>query len=69
QALLKVCPPADEPPYVLVSSIAAILCAAPDRINEVLLLPVDCEVRQKQSDGSEAYGIFGCGLLRALTQW
>jgi hypothetical protein len=57
EALPKVFRLADETPYVLVSSIAAILCAAPDRINEVLLLPVDCEVRQKQSDGSEAYGL------------
>ena len=39
EALPKVFRLADETPYVLVSSIAAILCAAPDRINEVLLLP------------------------------
>lgn len=49
---------AAEPADVLVSSAAAILCSAPDRINEVLLLPVNCEVRQKR-DGSDedAYGL------------
>lgn len=47
-----------EPSDVLVSAAAAILCSAPDRINEVLLLPVDCEVQQKRngSDGN-AYGL------------
>jgi hypothetical protein len=56
-ALPKIFRLADEDTFVLVSSIAALLCAAPDRINEVLLLPEDCEVHQKNSDGSEAYGL------------
>ncbi|WP_229503653.1 integrase [Massilia putida] len=49
---------ATEPGDVLVSAATGILCSAPDRINEVLLLPVDCEVRQKRSgsDGN-AYGL------------
>lgn len=42
---------------VLYSSIAAILCSAPDRINEVLLLAEDCEVHDKTSAGKEAYGL------------
>ncbi|WP_439890036.1 integrase [Ralstonia sp. 25C] len=43
---------------VLVSSVAAILCAAPDRIAEVLELPVDCEVRQSiKESGADAYGL------------
>ncbi|KJK04612.1 integrase [Burkholderiaceae bacterium 26] len=43
---------------VLVSSVAAILCAAPDRISEVLELPADCEVRQSvKESGANAYGL------------
>lgn len=46
-----------EPEDVIYSAVAAILCSAPDRINEVLLLPVDCEVNQKKRDGDIAYGL------------
>lgn len=47
-----------EPIDVIVSSVAALLCASPDRISEVLSLPLDCEVRQKNSKtGVEAYGL------------
>lgn len=43
---------------VIVSSVAAMLCASPDRISELLSLPLDCEVRQKNSKtGDEAYGL------------
>ena len=57
-ALPKVFRLAVEPVDVIVSSVAAILCSSPDRINEVLLLPEQCEVRQKQGpEGSEAYGL------------
>ena len=56
-ALPKIFQLAIEPCDVIVCSVAAILCSAPDRINEVLLLPVDCEVRQKIKGGSEAYGL------------
>lgn len=42
---------------VLYSSIAAILCSAPDRINEVLLLAESCEVHDKTSAGKGAYGL------------
>ncbi|MGR2680495.1 integrase [Chromobacterium haemolyticum] len=48
---------AEETPFVLVSSIAAILCSAPDRINEILLLPIFCEAHQRAADGPEAYGL------------
>ncbi|GAB1614859.1 hypothetical protein PSN_0581 [Pseudomonas sp. NGC7] len=42
---------------ILFSSIAAILCSAPDRINEVLLLAENCEVHEKTSGGRAAYGL------------
>ena len=49
---------ASEPLDVIVSSVAALLCASPDRISEVLSLPLDCEVRQKNTKtGEEAYGL------------
>lgn len=46
-----------QPGDVLVSAVTAILCSAPDRISEVLALPVDCEVKQPAQDGSVAYGL------------
>jgi hypothetical protein len=47
-----------EPIDVIVSSVAAMLCASPDRISELLSLPLDCEVRQKNiKTGDEAYGL------------
>ena len=47
-----------EPVDVIVSSVVALLCASPDRISEVLSLPLDCEVRQKNSKtGVDAYGL------------
>ena len=57
-ALPQVFQLATSPGDVLVSSVIAILCSAPDRISEVLQLPVNCEVRQ-QREGSEepAYGL------------
>ncbi|MBW8364634.1 MAG: hypothetical protein K0M39_08770 [Rhizobium sp.] len=49
---------ATEPTDVLVCSAAAILCSAPDRINEVLSLELDCEVSQKIPSTEEvAYGL------------
>ncbi|MES2788576.1 MAG: integrase [Planctomycetota bacterium] len=41
----------------LFSSVAAILCSAPDRINEALLLSDDCEVSDLANDGTPAYGL------------
>jgi hypothetical protein len=47
-----------EPVDVIVSSVAAMMCASPDRISELLSLPLDCEVRQKNiKTGDEAYGL------------
>lgn len=47
-----------KPADVIISSVGAILCAAPDRISEVLILSVDCEVRQKAgANGNEVYGL------------
>lgn len=48
---------ASEPMDVVVTSVAAILCSAPDRVNEVLGLRAECEVRQTQPDGKPAYGL------------
>jgi hypothetical protein len=57
-ALATVFRAAAEPSDILVSSIAAILCSAPDRINEVLRLEVDCEVTERvPSSGTTAYGL------------
>lgn len=57
EALPKTFQIATQPNDVLFSSIAAILCSAPDRINEVLLLTENCEVHYKTSDGKDAYGL------------
>jgi hypothetical protein len=56
-ALPKVFRLATEPVDVIVSSVAALLCASPDRISEVLMLPENCEVRQKNGSDGEAYGL------------
>ncbi len=49
---------ATETADVLVSSIVAILCSAPDRISEVLYLEENCEVTQLiPSSGKAAYGL------------
>jgi len=43
---------------ILVSSVCAILCSAPSRIAEVVLLPSVCEVRQAdKNSGVELYGL------------
>jgi hypothetical protein len=57
-ALPKVFRLATEPVDILVSSVAAILCSAPDRINEVLILPDLCEVHQSVGKNKpDAYGL------------
>lgn len=57
-ALPKVFRLAKEPLDVLVSSVAAILCSAPDRINEALILPDLCEVHQSPGKGKrDVYGL------------
>lgn len=57
EALPQIFQRATEPKDVLFSSIAAILCSAPDRINEVLLLTDNCEVYDKTPSGKDAYGL------------
>ncbi|MBN2866767.1 MAG: integrase [Thiotrichales bacterium] len=44
------------PRDVFISSVFAMLMCAPSRITEVLLLPVDCEVEEKDSQGDIQYG-------------
>lgn len=56
-ALPKIFNLATDPKDVIYSSIGAILCSAPDRINEVLLLRESCEVFDKDSAGREVYGL------------
>jgi hypothetical protein len=56
-ALAHIFRDATKPVDVLVSSIMAILCAAPSRIGEVFLLSADCEVIQNDSKGAAVYGL------------
>jgi hypothetical protein len=56
-ALAHIFRTATKPGDVLVSSIMAILCAAPSRIGEVFLLSADCEVIQSDSKGTAVYGL------------
>lgn len=56
-ALPKIFNLATNPKDVIYSSIAAILCSAPDRINEVLSLRESCEVFDKDATGREIYGL------------
>ncbi|MGV2989914.1 integrase [Vibrio sp. E150_011] len=44
------------PRDILTSSIMAMLMCAPSRINEILNLPVDCEVEEPDADGVMQYG-------------
>lgn len=48
---------ANDPRTIAVTSVAALLLCAPSRISEVLALPVDCEVEERRSDGSMAFGL------------
>jgi hypothetical protein len=56
-ALARAFREASEPPDVVVTSVAAILCSAPDRVNEVLSLRVDCEVKKEQTGRPTAFGL------------
>ena len=47
---------ATNPADIIVTATAALLCSAPDRITEVMTLPVDCEHWSKHK-GEEVYGI------------
>jgi hypothetical protein len=57
-ALPKIFRASVEPADVIISCAAAIMCGAPDRVAEVLTLPVDCEVNGFPKNGeSEPYGL------------
>lgn len=56
-ALARAFVAATEPADVVITSIATTLCSAPDRINEVLSLRADCEVRQERPGLPTAYGL------------
>tara|TARA_R110002073_G_scaffold12154_37_gene54393 strand:+ start:7384 stop:9366 length:1983 start_codon:yes stop_codon:yes gene_type:complete len=57
-ALPKIFRAAVDPVDVIVSSAAAIMCGAPDRVSEVLSLPLDCEVDGPSRNGEPApYGL------------
>lgn len=51
---------ASEPRDVILTSVMALLCCAPDRINEVFALPLDCEV-EENVDGKVIYGLRWAG--------
>jgi len=58
EALARVFCLATETSDILVSSTAAIMCAAPERVNEIVRLPDICEVKQRiQSSGTDAFGL------------
>jgi len=58
EALPKIYTAAKEPKDVVVTSIVALMLSAPDRISEVLSLPVNCEVEQPaKANGEKAYGL------------
>lgn len=57
EALPKIFNQASTPYEQLSISLIALLICAPNRINELFLLPYDCEVTQKDSDGIEQYGL------------
>lgn len=57
EALPEIFNKASSPYEKLVSSLIALLICAPNRINEVFLLPYDCEVVQKDTEGIEQYGL------------
>jgi hypothetical protein len=56
EALASAFRAAVKPTDVLVTSVAAVLCSAPERVNEVLLLRADCEVRARHA-GKDVYGL------------
>jgi hypothetical protein len=52
---------ASEPRDVLITSVAALLCSAPERVNEVMVLTQDCETEQSSSDGKKYLGLRWAG--------
>lgn len=67
-----------EVPDVMVTSVAAILCSSPNQINEILRLPVDCEVEElsgaTQKNGHKKIKCYGLRWLpsngnRSIIKW
>ena len=52
---------ATKPQDVLTTSVAAILCSAPERINEVMALAEACEIEQTGKDGRQYLGLRWAG--------
>lgn len=52
---------ASDPRDLLVTGVAAILCSAPERLNEVMVLASDCEVEQIGNDGKRYLGLRWAG--------
>lgn len=52
---------AAEPRDVLITSVAAILCSAPERVNEVMVLAEACETEQFANDGKKYLGLRWAG--------
>jgi hypothetical protein len=57
EALPKVFQLAQSSSDRIITAITALLCSAPDRINEVLVLPDLCEVSQNRGSKGKAYGL------------
>lgn len=57
---------ATEPRDVLITSVAAILCSAPERVNEVMVLAEACETEQSGSDGKKYLGLRWAGSKGAI---
>lgn len=57
EALPKAFFAAREPMDIVVTSMAAIMLCAPDRISEVFRLPVNCEHRDRDSKGEAVYAL------------
>lgn len=56
-ALPRIFREATEPGDILTASSCALMCSAPDRINEVVLLREACGVEKKDSQGESYYGL------------
>ena len=56
-ALPRIFRVATEPGDVITSSASAVMCSAPDRVNEVVLLREACEVEKKDKDGKSHFGL------------
>lgn len=46
----------ENPKDIFTSSVFAMLLCAPSRISEILILPIDCEIEEKDSQGETQYG-------------